>query len=79
MAAKTRRARLTRNFLDRVEATGLTDAAAARAIGVTRQYYSAVKNGKENPSISFMAGAVQAGLADSFDGVAELVPATEVA
>ena len=71
-APKHPRAQLTAAFLAKVEATGLTDAATARAIGVTPQYYSAVKTGVEQPSVGFMAGAVKAGLADSFDGVAEV-------
>ena len=65
-------ARLTQGFLDRVDETGLTDAAVASAIGVTRQYYHQVKTGKEAPSVKFMAGAVLAGFADSFAAVAEV-------
>ena len=71
-APKHPRARLTEAFLAKVRSTGLTDAATARAIGVTPQYYSAVKAGIEQPSVGFMAGAVKAGLANSFDGVAEV-------
>ena len=67
-------ARLTEQFIERATATGMTDAAIARAIGVTRQFYSAVKTGKEQPSIRFMTGAVLAGLADDFSEVAEPVP-----
>lgn len=63
-------AHLTEAFLEKVAATGLTDAAAARAIGVTRQYYSQVKNGQTSPSVAFMVGAIQAGLATSFNDVA---------
>lgn len=65
-------ARLTQGFLDRVAATGLSDAAVAAAIGVTRQYYSQVKAGTEAPSVRFIAGAVVAGLADNFGEVAEI-------
>ena len=71
MAKPQPKARLTKAFLNRVAATGLTDAATARAIGVTKQYYSAVKNGKETPSVGFMGGAIHAGLASTFDEVAE--------
>lgn len=75
MAAK---ARLTESFLARVADTGLTDSAVAAAIGVTKQYYSAVKNGKDNPSVGFMVGAVHAGLADSFADVAEPITPEKV-
>lgn len=76
MSSRKPKARLTQGFLTKVAASGLTDAAAARAIGVSRQFYSAVKNGQENPSVAFMTGAVHAGLADTFDAVAEPVPTT---
>lgn len=66
-------AKLTSTFLARAEATGMTDAALAAAIGVTRQFYSAVKNGTEQPTVRFMAGAVRAGLAATFADVAEPV------
>ena len=75
----TKSARLTSGFLDKVKATGLTDAAAARAIGVSKQFYSQVKNGKDSPSMTFMMGAIHAGLATSFDDVAEPVPAKSAA
>lgn len=68
-------ARLTEQFIERATATGMTDAALAAAIGVTRQFYSAVKNGKEQPTVRFMIGAVRAGLADTFADVAEPIPA----
>lgn len=70
-------ARLTKTFLDRAESTGMTDSALAAAIGVTRQFYSAVKNGNEQPTTRFMVGAVRAGLAGTFAEVAE--PAEKVA
>ena len=70
---KRPQARLTPGFLAHVEATGLTDKGAAGAIGVTEQVYVAVKAGKEAPTVGFLAGAVNAGLADSFAGVAEPV------
>lgn len=66
-------ARLTEGFLVRAAATGMTDAALAAAIGVTPQFYSAVKNGVEQPTTRFMVGAVRAGLASSFGDVAEPV------
>lgn len=65
-------ARLTPDFLARVAATGLSDAATAAAIGVTPQFYSQVKRGEASPSTRFMAGAVLAGLAGSFADVAEV-------
>ncbi|MBE6483643.1 MAG: helix-turn-helix transcriptional regulator [Actinomycetaceae bacterium] len=65
--------RLSQTFLDRVTQIGLTDAAVAAAIGVTRQFYSQVKTGKAMPTARFMAGAVAAGLASSLDQVATLV------
>ena len=70
-------ARLTEDFLNRAEATGMTDAALAAAIGVTRQFYSAVKNGHEQPTTRFMVGAVRAGLANTFAEVA--APAEKIA
>lgn len=66
-------ARLTAGFIERVANTGITDAAAAAAIGVSKQYYSQVKAGQEAPSVRFLAGAVLAGFADSFADVAEVV------
>lgn len=69
-------ARLTRRFRERVAATGLTDAAAARAIGVSSEYYRQVTHGESGPSMRFAIGAVHAGLADSIAEVAEpVVPA----
>lgn len=65
-------ARLAPQFLARVADTGLSDAAIAAAIGVSPQYYSQVKRGDLAPSVRFMAGAVVAGLADSFASVAEV-------
>lgn len=63
--------RLTDSFLERVAATGMTDTAIANAIGVTKQFYSAVKTGKEEVTARFLAGAVSAGLAETFADVAE--------
>ena len=65
-------ARLTPQFLARVASTGLTDAAVAAAIGVSKQYYSQIKTGEEAPSVRFLAGAVLAGFADTFADVAEV-------
>ncbi|GAA2237372.1 hypothetical protein GCM10010401_06900 [Rarobacter faecitabidus] len=66
-------AKLTDRFIARAAATGMTDAAIAAAIGVTPQFYSAVKAGKEQPTTRFMIGAVRAGLAETFGEVAEPV------
>lgn len=66
-------ARLTDSFLSRVAATGLSDAAVAAALGVSKQYFSQVKCGVEAPSVRFLAAAVNAGLAESFADVAEVV------
>lgn len=63
--------RLTDQFLERVAATGMTDTAIANAIGVTKQFYSAVKSGNEDVTARFLAGAVTAGLAETFADVAE--------
>ena len=71
------RARLTKAFLARVAATGLTDAAVAAAIGITAQQYSAIKVGREQPTTRLLVGAVRAGLADDFAAVAEAVPAED--
>lgn len=64
-------ARLTEAFKARVDETGLSDAAIAAAIGVSKQYYGQVKAGIESPSVRFMAAAVHAGLAETFADVAE--------
>lgn len=72
-------ARLTPQFLERVASTGLSDAAAAAAIGVTPQFYSQVKRGEQAPSTRFMAGAVLAGLATTFAEVAEVRPVVHAA
>lgn len=66
--------RLTPRFLEHVAATGLADAAVAAAIGVSEQLYGQVKRGETAPSVRFLAGAVVAGLADSFADVAEVDP-----
>lgn len=65
-------ARLKASFLEHVAATGLTDSAMAAAIGVSKQYYAAVKAGTATPSVRFIAGAVNAGLAEDFADVAEV-------
>lgn len=77
MSVKDLKARLTQGFLDRVAATGLTDEATARAIGVSKQFYSEVKRGRQNPTIGFMAGAINAGYASNFAEVAEPIPTNE--
>ena len=71
MTQRRSEAQLTRRFRERVAATGLTDAAAARAIGVSREYYRQVTHDETGPSMRFAIGAVHAGLADSIAEVAE--------
>ena len=71
MTQRRSEARLTRRFRERVAATGLTDAAAARAIGVSCEYYRQVTHDETGPSMRFAIGAVHAGLADSIAEVAE--------
>lgn len=76
----TPKIQLRKEFLARVEQTGLTDSAIAAAMGLTKQFYSQVKSGDRQPSAGFMAGAVRAGLAANFAEVAEVVlPADEEA
>jgi transcriptional regulator with XRE-family HTH domain len=72
-------ARLTPGFLARAQETGLSDAALAAAIGVTKQFYSQVKNGQAAPSTGFLVGAVMAGLAKNFGEVAEVVETSATA
>lgn len=64
-------------FLNRIAASGLSEAGAARAIGVSRQYFQQVKTGERPPSAGFMAGAVLSGLAASIADVAEPVDEAE--
>ncbi len=64
-------AQLTEAFCNRVTDTGMTHEAIAKSLGVTKQFFSAVWNGKENPSVRFMTGAVLAGLGNSFADIAE--------
>lgn len=72
-------AQLTKVFLERADQTGLTDSALAAAIGVSRQFYSSVKIGHEQPSVAFMAGAIRAGLAGTFAEVAEPIAREDLA
>ncbi|MCD4557638.1 hypothetical protein [Schaalia sp. lx-100] len=64
---------LTQKFRYLVENTGMTHAAIAAAMGITRQFFSAVWLGKEQPTARFAVGALQAGLGHSFDDVMILV------
>lgn len=73
--SETPKVQIRASFLEKITTSGLTDAGAARAIGVSRQYYQQVKTGTRPPSAGFIAGAVLSGLATSFDEVAE--PVTE--
>lgn len=66
------RIRLTPEFRDRMDSTGMTDAALAAAIGVTPQFFHQVKTGKVAPSAAFMAGAVLSRLATDFSEAAEI-------
>lgn len=67
-------ARLTTDFRERCARTGLTGAALAAAIGISRRFFNRVKNDHEPLSVAFMAGAVHAELAATFAEVAEPVP-----
>lgn len=69
----TPKVQVRQTFLNKVAASGLSDAGAARAIGVSRQYFQQVKTGERQPSAGFMAGAVLSGLATSIADVAEPV------
>lgn len=67
----TPKVQVRQTFLNKVAASGLSDAGAARAIGVSRQYFQQVKTRERPPSAGFMAGAVLAGLAADIAEVAE--------
>lgn len=69
----TPKVQVRQSFLDKIAESGLSDAGAARAIGVSRQYWQQVKTGARPPSAGFMAGAVLSGLATSIADVAEPV------
>lgn len=64
-------ARLTSTFRDRVESLELSEAAVAKMLGLSRQYYNRVWRGVEPPSTRFMVSAITAGLAENFADVAE--------
>ncbi len=64
--------KLLDNFQQRVQELSLTDAAIARMLGVSKQYYSQVKKGERQPSAAFIAAAVASGLVDSLDQVARV-------
>ncbi|WP_455951367.1 hypothetical protein [Arcanobacterium haemolyticum] len=65
---------LTPEFRERINQTEMTHTAIALAIGVTKQFFSLVWSGKENVSVRFMVGAINAGLAESFDQIAQVKP-----
>ncbi len=65
----TRKVELTQQFRYMVEKTGMTHSAIANGMGVTRQFFSAVWNGKEQPTMRFVVGAITAGLGKTFDDV----------
>lgn len=65
---------LTQQFRYMVEKTGMTHSAIANGMGITRQFFSAVWNGKEEPTTRFAVGAINAGLARSFDEVITYKP-----
>ena len=71
------KARITPAFLRRLENTGMTDVAIAASFGMSRQEFSAIKLGKQAPTVRFLAGAVRSGLAETFAEVAEYVPPTD--
>lgn len=64
-------ARLTPEFREKAQKSGLTTQGLADAIGVSRQFYSAVWHGKEPVTGRFMFGAVRAGLGETFSDIAE--------
>lgn len=66
------KATLTDSFRTRLDQTGMSQAAIAKAIGVSPQYFSRVIRDLEQPSVRFMAGAIQAGLGASFADIAEI-------
>lgn len=68
---------ITPAFRRRVEQTGMTQGALAKAIGVSRQFFNAVLNGKQEPTTAFMVGAIKAGLADQLSEIAVWATARE--
>lgn len=68
---------LTQRFRYVVENTGMTHTAIANAIGVTRQFFSLVWNGKEEPTMRFVTGALAAGLGNTFNDVVTYQADTE--
>jgi transcriptional regulator with XRE-family HTH domain len=65
----TRKIELTQQFRYMVEKTGMTHSAVAKGMGVTRQFFSAVWNGKEEPTTRFIKSAIDAGLGKTFNDV----------
>lgn len=62
---------LADSFRDRLEQTGMSQAAIAKAIGVSPQYFNRVYRGLQPPSVRFITGAIQAGLGDNFSDIAK--------
>lgn len=62
---------LTDKFRARVEATGLTQDAIARAICVSEKYFKDVWEGRKPASHRFMTAAVLAGLGETYADIAE--------
>lgn len=60
---------LSDEFKRRASQTELTDAGIAKAIGVSRQFYSDIKQGKKQVTTRFLIGAIEAGLADTANDV----------
>lgn len=60
---------LSDEFKRRASQTELTDAGIAKAIGVSRQFYSELKQGRKQVTTRFLIGAIEAGLADTANDV----------
>ncbi|MDK8350394.1 hypothetical protein QP786_00235 [Gleimia europaea] len=60
---------LTQTFRETVEKTGMKHSAIADGMKVSRQFFSAVWLGKEQPTTRFALGAIKAGLGETFDDV----------
>lgn len=68
----TATARVKPSFVKRIrDDIGMTYQGIGAAAGVSRQYAEQVISGKAGPSVGFMSGLIRAGLARSFDEIAE--------
>lgn len=65
---------ITPQFRERIEATGMTQEALAKAVGVTRQYFNQVINGKTPVTTAFLVGALKAGLGKEITDIAQWAP-----